>query len=97
MIVSIKLSCNIRYHRHQLNLTTKIEKKIISVNPSYNQSVSTNLSQTFLKLIDKHLPCLQRLYKILKLNTIKVSYSCTDNMEQHVKKHNIYVQQKKEG
>ena len=71
--------------------------KIIWFNPPYNQSVSTNVAQTFLKLIDKHFPHSHRFYKIFNCNTIMVSYSCTDNIGQHVKKHNNYVQQKKEG
>ena len=70
------------------------KRRIVWFNPPYNQSVSTNLTQTFLKLIDKHFPRSNRLHKIFNRNTIKVSYSCTDNIEQHVKKHNNYVQQK---
>ena len=68
------------------------KRKIIWFNPPYNQSVSTNVAQTFLELIDKHFPRSNRLHKIFNCNTIKVSYSCTDNIEQHVKKHNNYVQ-----
>ena len=73
------------------------KRKIVWFNPPYNQSVSTNVAQTFLKLVDKHFPRSNRLYKIFNRNTIKVSYSCTDNIEQHVKKHNNYVQQKNKG
>ena len=62
------------------------KRKIVWFNRPYNQSVSTNVAQTFLKLIDKHFPCSNRLHKIFNRNTIKVSYSCTDNTEQHVKK-----------
>ena len=73
------------------------KRKIVWFNPPYNQSVSTNVAQTFLKLIDKHFPSSNRLRKIFNRNTIKVSYSCTDNIQQHVKKHNNYIKQKNKG
>ena len=88
--VAITLSWKIRYHQHRSIMTTKIW-----LNPPYNQSVSTYPAQTLLKLIDRHFPRLSRFYKIFNRNTIKVSYSCTDNIEQHVKKHNNYAQQKR--
>ena len=67
------------------------KRKIVWFNPPYNQSVSTDVAQTFLKLIDKHFPRSNRLHKIFSHNTVKVSYSCTDNIEQHVKKHNNII------
>ena len=48
------------------------------------KSVSINIAQTFLKLIDKHFTCSHRWYKIF--NCSAVIYSCTDNIEQHIKK-----------
>ena len=90
--VAITLSWKIRYHQHRSIITTKIW-----LNPPYNQSVSTYPARTLLKLIDRHFPRLSRFYKIFNRNIIKVSYSCTDNIEQHVKKHNNYAQQKKKG
>ena len=46
------------------------KRKIVWFNPLYNQSVSTNVAQTFLKLVDKHFPRSNRLNKIFNRNTI---------------------------
>ena len=70
-----------------INRNSKSRKrKIVWFNPPYNQSVSTHVAQTFLKLIDKHFTRSNRLHKIFNRNTIKTSYSCGNNIEQHVKK-----------
>ena len=61
------------------------KRKTIWFHPPDNHSVSKNTVQTFLKLIDKHFHCSHRFFKIFNCSTIKVSCSCTDNIEQHVK------------
>ena len=50
--------------------------------------VKTNIGKIFLKLVDKHFPKSNKLHKIFNRNTLKVSYSCTENMAQIIKKHN---------
>ena len=70
-------------------------RKIIWFNSSYNQNVSTNIAKIFLKLVDKHFPRTHRLHKIFNRNTIKVSYSCMSNVQQLIKKHNNFIQNKK--
>ena len=45
------------------------------------QNVSTNVAQTFLKLIDKHFPRSLRFYKTFNRNTMKLSCSCIYNIE----------------
>ena len=57
------------------------KRKIIWFNSHYNQSASTNVAQTFLKEIHKHFPRSHRLHKTFKRSTVKVSYSCTTNLE----------------
>ena len=57
--------------------------------------MSTNTAKIFLKLVDKYLPRTHRLHKILNLNTIKVSYSCISNVQQLIKKHSNFLQNKK--
>ena len=56
------------------------KRKIIWFNPPFNANVSTNVAKTFLRLIDKHFPRSHKLNKIFNRNTVKVSYSCTENM-----------------
>ena len=71
------------------------KRKMIWFNPSYNQNVSTNIAKMFLKLVDKHFPRTHRLHKIFNHNTMKVSYSCMSNEQQLIKKHNNFIQNKK--
>ena len=64
------------------------KRNIIWFNPPFNKNIKTNIGKTFLKLIDKHFPRSSQLHKIFNRNTIKVSYSCTENMSMIIKKHN---------
>ena len=84
----------LEYKSNQNNISsnnkTKKQRKrnIIWFNPPYNKDVRTNIAKTFLKLIDKYFPRSNKLNKIFNRNTVKVSYSCTENMEQIIKSHN---------
>lgn len=71
------------------------QRKIIWFNPPFSKNVTTNVAGTFLKLIDKHFPPTNKLNKIFNRNTVKVSYSCTGNMSQKIKNHNINITSKR--
>ena len=47
-----------------------------------------NVAKTFLRLTNKHFPRSNKLNKIFNRNTVKVSYSCTENMANIIKGHN---------
>ena len=64
------------------------KRNIIWYNPPFSQSVETNLAKTFLNLVKKHFPPSSRYHKIFNKNNVKVSYSCLENMETKIKKHN---------
>ena len=64
------------------------KRNIIWFNPPFNKNVKTNIGKTFLKLVDKHFPRSSNLHKMFNRNTIKVNYSCTENMSMIIKKHN---------
>ena len=66
-------------------------RNIVWFNPPYCKSVETNVGRTFLRLVDKHFPRTHRYHKIFNRNTIKVSYSCMDNMENIIKQHNSKI------
>ena len=51
-------------------------------------SVQTNIGREFLNLLSKHFPKNHKYNKIFNKNNIKVSYSCTDNLQTITKKHN---------
>ena len=57
-------------------------------NPPFNKNVSTNVAKTFLKLTNNHFPTASNLHKIFNRNTVKVSYSCTENVEKIIESHN---------
>ena len=64
------------------------QKNTIWFNPPHNKNVKTNIGKIFLKLVDKHFPKSNKFHKIFSRNTLKVSYSSTENMAQIIKKHN---------
>ena len=66
----------------------KRKRNIIWFNPPFNKGVSTNIAKRFLLLIDKHFPQRSTLHKVFNRNTVKVSYSCTANIEKIIKRHN---------
>ncbi|PIK62563.1 hypothetical protein BSL78_00459 [Apostichopus japonicus] len=57
-------------------------RKIIWFNPPFSKAVKTNIGATFLRLIQKHFPPTHKLRKIFNRNTLKISYSCTKNINQ---------------
>ena len=64
------------------------ERNIIWFNPPYSMNIQTNIGREFLNLVDEHFPKNHRYKKIFNKNNIKVSYSCTDNLQTIIKKHN---------
>ena len=81
-------------NHEQNNVRRKRQRKIIWFNPPFNLDVSTNVAKIFLNLIEKHFPRSSKLHKIFNKNTVKVSYSCTQNMSQIIKGHNKKIAQK---
>ena len=53
---------------------------IICFNPPFSGNAATNVTKTFLNLLDKHFPKSNKLQKILIRNTVKVSYCCTESL-----------------
>ena len=57
------------------------QRKMIWFNPPINMNVNTNIGRNFLSLIEKHFPSRHNLHKIFNRNTVKVSYSCMNNVK----------------
>ena len=70
-------------------------QQLIWFNPPYNQNVSTNITQIFSEVVDKHFPLIHRLHMIFNRNTIKVSCSCMSYVQKLFKKHKNLIQNKK--
>ena len=72
------------------------KRQIVWYNPPFSKSVKGNLGCTFLKLLRKHFPKDNKLYKIINKNTVKLSYSTTRNMKRILQSHNAKVLNEKE-
>ena len=60
-------------------------------NPPYSRNVETNVGKCFLSLIDQHFPKSNPPHKIFNRNTIKLSYSCMNNVKSIISSHNKSV------
>ena len=69
----------------------KRKRKIIWFNPTYAMNVKTNIGKEFFKLLNKHFPRNSELNKLFNKNTVKLSYSCTKNMDAIITAHNNRV------
>ena len=66
----------------------KRSRKILWCNPPFSLNVKTNIAKEFLKLIDRFFPPGHPLRQIFNRNRVKVSYSCTPNMEAVISRRN---------
>ena len=77
----------------KINTENKVKQKreIIWFNPPFSLSVKTNIGKIFFKILKKHFPKSNQLSKIFNKNTIKISYSCTNNMKSIISAHNKQI------
>ena len=59
-------------------------------------NVKNDSGKNFLQLIEKHFPRSSKLYKIFNRNTVNVTYSCTPNFQQIIKRYNKKLTSRKE-
>ena len=72
---------------NQNNKRRNRSRNIIWFNPPFNANVNTNIGKEFLKIVRKNFPKRHRFTKIFNKSTIKVSYGCTQNIENITKQH----------
>jgi hypothetical protein len=70
------------------NAKRKRKRQITWFNPPFGTNVVTNVGKKFLALIDRCFPPGHKLYQIFNRNTVKISYSCMQNMQQVITKQN---------
>ena len=70
------------------NTTCNRKRNTIWFNPPYSKNVKTHIAHEFLNLIDKHFPPNSKLSKIFNRHTIRVSYSCGENIKTFITRHN---------
>jgi hypothetical protein len=76
------------------NITNKKRNRSRNItwfNPPYSTNVTSNIGQTFLKLIETSFPPTSPLHKIINKNTVKISYRCSPNMSQIISRHNSQI------
>ena len=79
----------IQYKQHrQQKRSSPRKRNIIWFNPPYNASVLTNIGKVFLSLINKHFPPSHRYHKLFNRQTVKLSYSCSPNVQSAIAAHN---------
>ena len=94
-------------HNFQLKFDPKASEKkkrnrnrkkgdVLWFNPPYNSTVSTNIGKEFLKLIDECFPKGHKLRKAFNRHTVKISYSCTPNMQSIISAKNSKILREKE-
>ena len=66
----------------------KRRNDVVWFNPPFNKNVKTNVGGQFLKLVDKNFPTNNPLSKIINRTTVKMSYSCTENIGQIIQNKN---------
>ena len=64
-------------------------------NPPYSKNVKTKIAKHFLSLIDSHFPREHKFHKIFNRNNVKISYSCSPNLKQHINTHNTNITKNK--
>ena len=79
------------YTQPSRNNKRQRRRNVIWFNPPYDQSVTTNVANQFLKLVDKHFPHHHRYHKLFNRRNVKCSYSCMKNMADIIRSHNVKV------
>lgn len=84
---------NITYQPPDTNTNSRRNRQhnVIWYNPPYSKNVKTNIAHDFLLLIDKHFPPSNKLNRLFNRHTVRVSYSCTENMKSFINRHNKAV------
>ena len=72
-------------------------RKVIWLNPPYNQNVKTNIGKLLIKLVRTHFTKNNKYHKIFNLNSLNLSYCCTNNVRNIIKQHNSKVLSKANG
>ena len=71
--------------------TRKRRRRVVWYNPPYSKNVATNIGKEFFKLLQLHFPKQHPLHSIFNRNTVKLSYTCTTNMDNILKAHNAKI------
>ena len=76
--------------------TKRRRRNIVWFNPPYSRNVATNIGKEFFNLLRIHFPVQHPLHRLFNRNTVKLSYSCTMNLDNIIKAHNAKILNKEE-
>lgn len=68
-------------------------RHILWYNPPFNKNVATNIGKIFFNIIDTEFPKSHALHKIFNRNSVKISYSCMNNVSSIISAHNTRLLQ----
>ena len=64
------------------------KRNVIWFNSSFGKNVATNAGNNFFTILSSCFPPNNKLHKIINKNTVKISYSCMNNVQQIINSHN---------
>ena len=76
--------------------TKKRRRNIVWFIPPYSRNVAINIGKEFFDLLRIHFPVQHPLHRLFNRNTVKLSYSCTMNLDSIIKAHNAKILNKEE-
>ena len=82
---------DLKYTKNQWEKPKNRSRNITWFNPPFNKAVSTNVAKFFFNGSIGIFPKSHRLHKIVNRNTVKVSYSCMQNISKIYKGHNSKI------
>ena len=84
-------------HNRATRTSRKRKRRIVWYNPPFSKNVATSIGREFFKLLQLHFPKQHPFHCIFNKNTVKLSYSCTTNMDNIVKAHSAKILSKDEN
>ena len=94
--VGITTSSHTNTHIHQHHQTKKTRRRNITwYNPPYSRNVTTNIRQSFLKILDEEFPPEHNIHQIFNRNKVKISCCCMSNMKGTFNGHNMSILNKR--
>ena len=91
----------LKFEKHEqqpkTNQKHKRKRNVIWYNPPFSNSVKTNIGRKFINLVKKHFNKQNPLTKIFNKHNMRISYSCTANLENIIKAHNQKILSQNSG
>ena len=84
---------NLQFSKSKPTLRKNRKRNIIWFNPPFNQAVENNIGKEFTSLLEKHFPRHHKYRKLFNRSNVRLSYSCTPNVQSIIQNHNRKILQ----